>query len=343
MFWPDGQVTSSKQSFPLKGFWKNKLMYADASNNPPESMITRVCSHQTLFCHEKLFVDPKSGLSRDLLRNSGYSITINKDKADCIVVPYINNNAFASLEGQFVFTTNSDNILYLVSVIKRGSRYEHYTELSEKDFNRVIGHINNFVPEEDRECFLYNSLHTNINVWFIPNIESYKEILSSNFWDNNVMTGRRYIFDSRVTINAPVKIDIETLQLWSHNNDNLILEKSVINSDWKKYPLTMCFFMSNIKRILGPTNNYNLALIRDAIGYNEYISHNYNRVINPEDWNLLQKFLLAQFGLYDQDKGFVDNFAKSIQLNMIRSKIAVSALYIDKPTFYPDLIAQVKS
>ena len=296
--------------------------------------------------HKKLFVSSSCTIPRDLFRKS-YSLVRNADSADCVVVPdklnkcgtedadIILTHTYATVDG---FVT--DLLLVQVSYNFNNMRALPQLKTSEavlKEITRKLGPGNvevlfcsDFFGDKVGENF-YSSRQ---RVLFMPNVPEYEEIMLSSY------PNRMYVYEHQVDYDAPVTISPSTLWIWYRHADDDFLLRSIVSSDWQKYPLTISVFLASkfgrfaSAKKLGPAN-----IIWDTLNVSEITSSNSSNlpgfVVEPHDMETLQDWIFKELGI-DGNNGFPDK-NKIMELPQAMSKFlqkrwAVSKIKLSQPT-----------
>lgn len=253
--------------------------------------------------NSKLFVAGECKISRDTLRNSGYSITRDRDNAKIIVVPDVNPTQYYNMWCNMVAMNDTDGILYVVSLKKYGLGYGE--DIGDKELQ-----IAKSFMESSMKLTVDQTTVFNLRVWFLPKCDDLV----------NVMTGNKlnvpYIQESKIPITASTKISPETLVLWENIDDENLFVRTICTSDWMSYPITILTLLSGFKK---DTNWYNHAtgdfrrILKD-IGYvyNPYYWDDESRrvgflngkTISQKDYNMLQGYIFCRFGV-DPNGGFI--------------------------------------
>lgn len=281
--------------------------------------------------NEKLYVSSKSKISRDILRNSGYTIVMDPDKANHTIVPKLSikvevyKTRIAVIEGSniYFFNVNKSN----------------YDDLDEQQLQNIIDALKDYFKDKDIEI-IHND-GKKFCVFFIPKIDEYEDMLLNRY------PNRKYCIDTKVELKPEVNISVETLEIWSRMGDNKVLEKSILNSDWQKYPVTLCVFLSSLPSWY--INRFGqLSVVLESIDFQMYKDAKTlgDKIVEPEDWNMLQSWIMHKFGV--DEKGGFTNTEKlnDISYNfrdLFRSKTAVAPLNIDTPETFKNLLACLKN
>lgn len=325
----NGDVGHSYSALSLKSRHKNYLPVISATVTPWD-YISAYCTRY-IKAGESVYVEPKARIARDILRNSGYKITIDRSKANVIVIPELMQEQTDYWTCSLVAYEPNTHSLYMFSV--RDKR--KYSDAEIKLFTDKIQSV--YGSEQTPMQFYYKDNYlTRICVNFIPPVQSYIEVLT------NFESTQNYIVDSAVNFVPNYNICIDTLELWSHITDSTLLEKCLIGSDWQKYPFTLFTFFSAERGCANVmcSSNKNLCMISDRIHY-KYGEFPSKEEISPEDWNLCQKWILHKLGIDDGKGAFIDasQFAKlsHYYTDVIRKKLAVASLEITTPISYANI------
>ncbi len=280
---------------------------------------------------DSLFISRHCRLSRELFRSSGYRLVRDPDKADVIVVPDMNQlrkkqrtyifDVMATRGGDcFLFSIYADNLnvgkygQYDRDLVKRALAAENYEVVS--DLGRTKS-----------EC------------WIIPNYDEYKAMLESP--DD----GRLYKSELTVPLKTSTVITPEVLHIWSRSTDLKLLSSSILLSDWQKYPLTLASVLTDNKALYNMTAfsdlDQNFRVVLETIEYRSY-SHGLcdysRREIQPQDWNMLQRYALYRLGLPEAG-GFINTNGggNCDAITKLRTRLVVKPLFINEPMSYDNL------
>lgn len=252
----------------------------------------------------RLFVASECKISRDTLRNSGYSITRDKNNANVIVVPDVIPCQYYNISGcNLVAMNEKDEILYIVSVNKYG--YGHGEDLGDNELQIARSFL-----ESSMKLTVDNTTNTSLKVWFLPKCD---EIV-------NVMTGNKlnvpYVQESKVQITASTKISPETLVLWENIDDENLFVRTICTSDWRSYPITILVLLTGFKKDINwynpATSDFRRILKDIGYGYNPYYWNEEDRkvgflngkTISKKDYEMLQGYIFCRFGI-DKNGGFI--------------------------------------
>lgn len=263
-----------------------------------------------------LFITPECQMSRDVIRNSGYKITIDRDKADYVVIPYkhvfekYECDGFARKENDIYIFHNKDLALYAESTNTTVIR----EALGKYGFTDIV-----------LACELASHA-----VYMIPNFPVYKEILDRKCPDT------RYIFENKLDLVPGIQMSIETLNVWKNVTDNSMRAKLLLNADWQHYPVTIMYFCHKYwySTLYYVTGNAKVASMFQNLDWNIENSIDYNlfhrRLIQPEDWNMLTKFVLSELNL-PENGGFIKEGIGDLEKHILRHTNCVAPYYITEP------------
>ena len=282
-----------------------------------------------------LFLSPKSLLSRDHVRNSGYKITIKKDNPDAvIVVPPLETVPRA--RSASILASCKDALL-LCNLSQ--SYIDNDDAISSDIMEKAVGLINDWcrvtcgadadiIAATDR----FGEQKT---ISFVPNVPEYKDILLGTY------PKKTYITDLDVPLVPNSTVSVETLEVWKRLNNDSILETSILQSDALEYPFTMCIFLEKEHSCCCYGCSAKFKHFLNQIGFDD----RYNReqlVVTPKDWNMLQKWLMHNLNVEDNG-GYVDSSALngvgSDYKPFIRHKYVVAPMFISSPAVVGDLEA----
>ena len=242
----------------------------------------------------KLFVAKECKTQRDTFRNSGYSITINKDKAQVVVVPDVVPGKYGTRTANLVAKDDENDVVYLIHIARRG--YPSGSEINLNDMEIARDFI-----IKDTGWRIEEMKATDVVITFMPRSEELKEILC----DTKTLTVP-YVQESKVPIIASTHFSPETLTLWENIEDTNLLTRTICTSNWMDYPVTLLMFlyMYNMK---GGRNVYwnnegnaDFKRILNQIRYEVYL-HEWNDVwrrdISAMDYDMLQKYVYYKLGI----------------------------------------------
>lgn len=281
-----------------------------------------------------LYVYPEVGTSRDIIRKSGYKIVLDPSKADYCVAP-----AFAGRICDYRYDIlaydDSDESLYLYTVTNYMDEIpiQNLFDRAKQDLTdcglRVIGDR----MQVSRPCII------------VQKSDAFIDILRPT----DDTRGRKYISELQLPLDYGNEISIQNLLLWKQlaETNNSIFEKVIVNTDWRDYPVTMCFFLSldcPMGRIFYSSNS-NTKMMLTAIGFDRCrpaVAMCEGRVVEPKDWNMLQDYIMASYDVEPQGGFITDRKActpESDWLNIVRRRLCIAPLKIDSPVLFDNLIS----
>lgn len=324
-----GQVAHSINSYNFSSRFNDAVPLLSNSYSPTWLIDDRTAIFTGCVNSEVLYIDPKSRIPRDLLRNSGYKITISPEKADCIIIPEMKNHHYMEDIYHLYAYNPESKILYMLDLkdkygcfLDSDDSCEQTNRLIEDKINELFG-----TPGIPMEIYCRENSYDAIKIYFVKPIESFLDIIEDKYPD------REYCFDSKVCFTPTNDISIETLEIWSHLEDETIIEKCLCGCDWHTYPLTLRTFIwaEYGKRFFKGSASRALRMVLDAIHYfDEYEVEDMN--VCPEDWNMLQTWIMYRLGTKDNGKDFVTESQfrdlSSVYRGFVRTRAAVSPMLI---------------
>ena len=293
-------------------------------------------SEEALRTQIPIFVAPECATSRDLIRNSGYKITHDKSKTNCVVVPSFDNTPVKT----FLFNTASYNegekTLTLWTFSENRDLYDmdklfaDFVELMRLKGETVYGDC----IYGRRECCLLNPC------------DDYIDMIN-----DTVPQGRWYIFEQNLLLKTSNEITVENLEIWNKlpYKSNL-LEQMLINSNWRDYPATIAVFLTRFPSTssIFYSTNRNTKMMLSEIKFDKYTYASdilKGRVIQPKDWNMLQDWLLHQLSLSENGGVVIDNNTTVGEHSwsfygekLLRHRIVAAPLRIDAPMLYENIL-----
>ena len=242
-----------------------------------------------------LYAASECKTGRDTFRNSGYSITRSPEKADAIVVPDVRADYYHSYPCNMIGYDEENENLYLINIEKPGYLISQLTEEDMIAVKKFLAQKNIEVEDIQR---------SQITVWFIPKCNELRDVMQGKKLPNVP-----YIQESKVPIKASTTFSAETLVFWENISDRNLLLRTICTSDWAKYPITLLAFLTCFKNEGNWYNdaNQDFRRILKSIGYEHYYDVKYifkDRKISPEDYDMLQSYLLYKLGV-EAKGGFV--------------------------------------
>lgn len=281
-----------------------------------------------------IFISSESKISRDVLRNGGYKITYNKDKADAIVIPALKNYAIR----QCNIVAFRDGSMRIFN-IRRKNYDESIFTTEERD--AVLTHIKDMFGYEPHEL-QYRADLGQMVVSFLQKCEEYEDLLINYRYNLN------FVQDKNVAYNTKVEMTPESMLVWRNlaNQDIRLFEKAILASDWSKYPMTTCLYIyhditSNEYRFSGQGR-----VMLDAINFDLYSRGKSlgDQVIDPEDWNLFQAYIMLRAGL-SNNGGYLEGRRDDLGScgEFVRHRMAVAPLKISEQKTFKNLINEIRN
>ncbi len=278
-----------------------------------------------------LYVAPECRISRDIIRKSGYSLTVKPENAEITVIPgrivpltelSFDMLAYNAVTQEAVLVTVSEQLDY--------STFQNKYEAVRNKLQSLGYSIYQNDIFKNQSCFVYNQ------------IDSYADIFRNMSFD------RKYMLETRLPLHNVHTISYDLLDMWRRMPDDSIFCSSVCNSNWQEYPVTLCTIFYDKDRLCGlgkRSDNFNMVL--DAIGWkrNAPLCEMLNgRIVEPKDWNFLQGYIMHNLNLPEEggmlDKNNYTNFHRTESFaEMYRRRYVCAPFKIDKPMLYNNIIA----
>ena len=330
---------------------KGKVAYLPLTDNDknPRNLIglkdsSRLCWPKT---GKTLYVCKESHVPRALLRNSDYKITINRDNADFVVIP-------APTEEEV--STRVFNIAYLVQNSGKLNMLYYFTlnypwghdedKANPEDVTKIKEEIKRRIPtgeDETSQFFGKDELELQ-TMHFFKDVQEYEDILTDAIYDSE--TGRpRYkiVLDTELNIDSTNEITPEMLVIWSKmNDDKNILAKHIIGSNWQKYPCTIAVLLNDMNIMF--YGGEQMKYVMKSIDY-DYYKYNGtfkpNQLIQPEDWNMLQEYVMLKAGMKPEG-GFKVQRGSGLG-KFVHYAECVKPCKITEPTLFQEIEARLKN
>lgn len=322
--------------------WKNKLV---AVGKPDEDAKRIINMHTTPWIRPVeepvIYVAPESKISRDLLRNSGYKITYNRDNCGMIVIPsIIPEDVYVTSFNICVVSHNDAGEVFLSFFAVEGRNNVN----NEPVFSGQVAHLIQ-VCKENRTShgFTVDEVITNSNtslkefsVYTFPKCDEYARIINQEDVDDL----KSYCFDTDVKCTAPIDINVDTLTIWK-NTDTSILAKAIPSSNWKEYPMTLALFLHTEKQTIRFCSTGNLRKILYEIGFMDlYDKGESSKLVQPKDWKMWSDYLMSKYGVSTEG-----GFSSRVNVNPlpgVRLKVAVAPFVITEPMSYNNILSTIK-
>lgn len=315
-------------------YTKNKMVVfssVDGEYISPASLLNRrTMSRIEVQEGATLYVSPDCRLNREIIRKSGYSISMRPESADVTLIPsrpassttmYFDVLAYSSAASEVVLVT-----------VSRENDYDTFQNKYEavRDKLQSLGYsIYQDRIMQSQCCFIY------------PQINTYAEIF------RNAHPDRKYLFELNLPVHNVNTISYDLLDIWRKMPCDSIFCSSVCNSDWQKYPVTLCTVFYQKDRLCSLTGRSdNFKLVLGSIGWktNAPLSGMLcGRIVDPDDWNFLQGYIMHWLNL-PEDGGMLDRnsfpFHNAEQFaEMYRRRYICAPFKIDKPMLYDNILA----
>lgn len=280
---------------------------------------------------EKFFISSKCKTSRDLFRTSGYKIVRDRENADKTILRALPH---VKARTTFVFdlaVRNCNNDLMLLTVKKEYD--DNWTEITAAELAAIKYHF------DSSSSIIGDGVFPKTKATLLPIDDDYEKYLSS---DISYFTSHPFMFELDVPLSCPVEINLETLSLWKHCYDNELIAKAICNSNWQKYPCTLACFLSEEKTMIKYFGGANFKMILDQIGFDPYSSLSHilsGRIIEPDDWNLLQAYIMDKAGV-PENGGYVSTDHPEITedyLQLSRKRYVVAPLRLSAPMTFENI------
>lgn len=301
------------------------------SPNKNVSCYNYISTSSTNYCHnggEKVFISSKSKIPRDLLRKNGYKVTYSKEDADIIILPKLES---------------TKAVLYNIAAVNSGE-YANFFYIEREDKATIPTTSEELTAIKDKlleyypEAEIIDNSGEFFKVFIIPNVEEYEDFFIDK---SRGASEADYLQDTDVILPGITKITVEALDLWRHISSSDILVKTVMMSDWSKYPVTLRYFFSNDVSIYNTSPQW--LWFKKAIKLDD---EDKNIVVTPDDWNMLQAWCLYKVGL--EDKGFItwENFRSNVKnrdIEFLRKKVALAPFNISNSETLANIIAALEN
>jgi len=288
---------------------------------------------------KKLWICKESRIPRALLRNSDYKITIDKENADYIVVPELTDDEVSQRVDDLIYIrTNSVGTSLFYLTFNRGYEYQNSKEKTDEILPKIEAALKEkfcIFEDEDVLELIHHPEYDMTTVYFVKNTPEIEQILTGNMVKD-------YIVDTRIRITAPTEMTAEALQIWSKMEDGReMMAKAVIASDWQNHPVTTCVFLNayNLRYYGGEQLRY----VQKCVNYAYYERNSTfpaELIVQPEDWNLLQDWLMLRAGM-GPEGGFKVQRGEG-DTKFIRYAECIKPLHISEPMQFQDIEARLK-
>jgi hypothetical protein len=277
-----------------------------------------------------LWIAPECSIARDSIRNSGYKIVRDKEKATCRIVPKI--SVVSSFKYHFCIIGPDNGVICFYRFNEEEA--EITPELIKDTIEKCRKGRFETVDEQQLTIIDPEEAH--------PCLQTAYTIKSCEEYDNmfNGADNADYCFECNVRLQPSIEVTPELFAIWGKCNEDSIIASAVLQADWQTYPLTIAVFLrEHFPYIYGTSRALDNVL--DQIRFQDIRKHNTSSlVVSPEDWNMLQKCKLYELGL-SENGGLVDS-DKEVS-GCLPHKTVVKPLYINEPCNFDSLKDMVKN
>lgn len=331
----------SENTMDVKG--KVAYLALDTSTQEPWTILNG--KDNSYHCWPKtdkvLYIAKESRVPRMILRNSDYKITINPNNADYVVIPanYEDDVPKREFNIAYIASKDKDVLLYYFTFDYSWSAKVQHDAASVEKIKKVILDKLNYGDDWNQEFYYFDQLPTTY-VYFVKRCPEVESILTDNTFNYKV------IIDTRLRIDSPIGINIDSLKIWgkmSMTSEREMVAKAIIGSSWKEYPCTIAAFIDHYN--LDYYGGEQLAYVKKSIGYDYYRNHykfRADREVQPNDWNLLQEWLMSLVGL-DEKGGFISYQLSDSALLLTRHAKCFKPVYISEPMLFQEIEARLKN
>ena len=310
---------STGNSREYKG--KFGVLYSYEDDNPASYMNYSVRESANVSVTEdtKVFVSSLSKLPRDFVRNT-CKITRSKENADYVLIPrpktvYKTNYIPAIIEWDDDAGHHCDLLfLYINDCESRIARHSSTVEGLKESIKTEIKYIyRNYLFDSTsyslKICDFDECGRSDVNFAFFPKCEEYVDILQ-----NGEHSKYKYVYDYSFPITTPVEINEETLQIWSKCDDVNMLEKNIMQSNWKEYPVLISLVLFWEFRYSSSSDIPSaIRSMMAFLGVDNMLSDRKFKdgtIITPKDMEMIQKWISIIFD-FNGKSGFVstNNFS----------------------------------
>ena len=284
----------------------------------------------------KLFISPQSNLPRDLIRNSQYKIVRDIDEATCVVIPA--PSKYAAYEYNIIAAYDSGDSAAILSINKQSA---DAVTIEDDDIERIKGLIIKAlnVPKDDVSFFYSGKLDV-AKMWMMPKCKEY-ELLAKG--DNH-----RFTIDSYVNLIPQYSMSVETLITWRSCSDMDLLRKMIIQSDWRKFPLTVSTFLVSEKPYIESCASPYFKDVLGQMHYNEckYLQNMTDCIVTPEDYALCCQwisYLMENNGdITNKDKTPLECLSPMYQ-KLVAKKTFIKPIQMDGPMTFSNIMLSIQN
>lgn len=310
--------------------WGGKQLCFGLKNAPSQGYAYPVHLAYDLNCstYPFLYVSPECSISRDTLRNSGFKIVRNKEKASCVLLPPYGESASFTYNVCVIIDGKNVNLFNI----------EKKSNLTEERCDKILELIKGKYSSLDQSKirYIFNPLLESANIYVVPKCENYIDLYTGS------ADGPFYGFEDCIELIPSIEVTPELFTIWDKCNELDVIACALANCDWQKYPVTLAMYLYENKQGIRHHANSSQSFILKCIGfYDLWRNGTMDRVVEPEDWNMLQKCMLYSLGLPETGgllKASCDSVSKGLPC-----RIQVKPMYIKEPALFKDLMTAMKN
>lgn len=332
-FYSQGTIGVSTNQRQIKNQQNKYICFDCESAYDTFNMIARNTYYDANYlAGDPVWVHPKTRLSRDLIRKSGYTITRDKDKAEYLIIPEPDYNQFSDIT--YNIACLDGDTPYFFSITDDYNR-----EVPEEKFEMAKDRIKGWLSNEN-VVFLCDNMELK-KACFFPAEDIYKQLIEHECDEVN---GKTCIFDTKLKLMPNVDISVETLDVWARLDDINMLSRFVCASDWKEYPLTIKLFLEDNHYGIRYQTNNNIRMICKELGIGERVKP--DMVVTAKDYNMLMAYAYHLMGkpagavyVTENDWEYVPGSIRKL----LKKRVAVAPVQIEQEEIYDNIINSAKN
>lgn len=274
-----------------------------------------------------IYVAPECKTSRDALRNSGFHIVRNREKASVVLLPELKETVTYNFNICIIENEITVNLFSISDVL--------LSSIKEDKVQTIEDNIINKLYSGDRQGLVIrhgDKLEKQI-VCAITKCEDFKYL-----WDTS-KENTKFGFEKDLKLTPSIEVTPELFAVWDKCNDTHVIACALAQCDWQKYPTTLAYYLWKNKTSIRYAVNSSQDYILKQIGfYQLYNNNTCDNIVEPEDWNMLQKCKLYKLGL-PENGGLVKCEMSGGKFQDIPIRVQVKPLYITEPAKFENLIA----
>ena len=283
-----------------------------------------------------VYVSSDCRISRDALRNSGFHIVRSKERANIILLPKL----ITTHTYDFNICCLDDNgtvTLFLLDPDDiAGITPDMITKIM--DYIKSRGYVNKDAPGNE---FIYDANKLSMDsIYVVPKCADFEDLWQKH--DNKT----KFAFEHNVVLTPSVEITPELFDVWDKCRDMDILCCALMQCNWQKYPITLAYYLRKNKSSISLYTNNAQTYILEQIGFYDLKRNGtIDKIVKPEDWNMLQKCRMHQLGV-SENGGFIKVKPLDVDnkdLSALPFRIQVKPMYITEPRPYKDLVQSAEN